>query len=499
MKPNKFTSFLILISGIFSFFFISCEDELKDDSIGQNDALTLAASKEEVALTELEFDNTIVFNWTTGSNYGTNSSIRYTLEMDEAGGDFSEPVTVFLYNVITTFSYTLKYGDLNNLLLSHGFEANQNYQLTVRLKADISDGSIEDQFSSVNLNITTYKPVTEHLYIVGDATPNGWNIGSAAEMTVSETTRGVFVYQGPLSPGNFKFAVNQDSCWCQDFYTRDADDYYKMVYNEGGSGDDLQWTIETELENDQQYRITADLLNLTVQIEIVTVENNEPPFPELWIVGDATESDWNIDAPVGFTQSGSNPFVFSYEGVLNPGNFKIFAGPLGDWCGEWYRPFTDNQALENGEVDQNSGCEVDYKWIVTDATKGRYKIILNTQTNTIQFKPIMLYLIGDGGPNGWNIQDPAPMELIDGEYVFTGPLGADNPTGEFKISKFTGDWCDGDWINAATENQSIYNTDFIYTVGCDGPDNKWRLMEGQAGNYEIRVNLETEELTITPQ
>ena len=67
------------------------------------------------------------------------------------------------------------------------------------------------------------------------------------------------------------------------------------------------------------------------------------------------------------------------------------------------------------------------------------------------------------------------------------------------ISKFTGNWCDGDWINAATASQSIFDTDFIYTTGCDGPDNKWKLKEGEAGNYEIRVDLDAETITITAQ
>ncbi|MCB0749547.1 MAG: SusF/SusE family outer membrane protein, partial [Ignavibacteriae bacterium] len=141
----------------------------------------------------------------------------------------------------------------------------------------------------------------------------------------------------------------------------------------------------------------------------------------------------------------------------------------------------------------------DNKWLVTDSNKGRYKITVDTQNNLITFNKVMLYIIGDGGPNGWNINNPAPMSYINGEYVFVGPLGASNPTGEFKISKFVGDWCGGDWINAATASQSINNTNFINTTNCDGPDNKWKLKDGEAGNYEIRINLETEVITITKQ
>ncbi|MDX1699209.1 MAG: hypothetical protein R3250_01265, partial [Melioribacteraceae bacterium] len=102
-------------------------------------------------------------------------------------------------------------------------------------------------------------------------------------------------------------------------------------------------------------------------------------------------------------------------------------------------------------------------------------------------------------PNGWNINNPDPMDYVNGEYIFLGELGADNPTGEFKISKFIGEWCGGEWINPATSSQSITNTSFIYTQGCDGPDNKWKLQEGDAGTYEIRINLVTEVITIIKQ
>src|SRR5690606_8233332 len=259
------------------------------------------------------------------------------------------------------------------------------------------------------------------------------------------------VYEGKLGLGNYKFAVSQEGCWCQDFYTMDPTDPGKIVYNEGGSGEDLQWSITTELGLEENYKITVDLLNLEIKVEIVAAEAVDPPYTDLWIVGDATESGWNIDSPVALVQSAGDPFVFSYEGLLNPGNFKIFAGPLGDWCGEWYRPMTDNHALVNGEVNQNSGCDNDTRWIVDEDTKGRYKVVVNTKNNTVEFNPISLYIVGDGGPNGWNIGNPEPMQYLGGgEYVFNGPLGADNPLGEFKFSKYTGNWCDGDWINSAT-------------------------------------------------
>lgn len=488
-----------VIASVVTMLCVSCNDDLVDHSFDTDNVLVVSVSNPEAVLEELFFNNDITFNWTTGSNQNTGAAIKYTLEIDLASGDFSNPITTLVDNSANTFSYNVKYGDLNNFLLKYGLEVNSTYDLVAKVNATVSDETVQNQVATINLSVTTFKPVSNKLFIVGDASPNGWNISSATELSASTVQRGVYVYKGDLGLGNFKFAVSQDGCWCQDFYTKDANDPTKIVYNEGGSGDDMQWTIDQELADNEQFKITVDLLNQSINVEVVEAALNTPPFSDLWIVGDASESGWNVDSPAAFTQSNSNPFEFSYEGQLNPGNFKILAGNLGDFCGDWYRPLQDNQILEDGSVDQNSGCDVDNKWLVSEGTKGRYKITVDTQFNTITFSPVSLHLVGDGGPNGWNINNPTPFDYVNGEYVFVGELGTNNATGEFKISKFVGDWCDGDWINAASASQPISNTNFINTVGCDGPDNKWKLKDGDAGTYEIRINLVTEVMTITKQ
>lgn len=492
-RNNKIKAIAIGVFSVLMVSFLSCNDDLTDPSFDVQDTLQISISNNEILMQELLFDSNIDLNWSTGTNQNTGAAIKYTLQLDQASGDFSNPIATFVSEAQNTYVFSTNYGNLNQLLLDHGFEPDQAYDLTAKLTANISNASVPTQMASVNFTATTFKPVTQQLYIVGDATPNGWSIGSATELTASSTQRGVFIYEGVLTPGSFKFAVNQDGCWCQDFYTKDETEENKIIYNEGGSGEDVQWSIETE----DNYRLTLDLLNKTIVIETyIPVDPDEPAFPNLWIVGDASESGWDVDAPAAFKQNEKNPIEFIYEGTLTPGNFKILAGALGDWCGEWYRPSVDNQELISGNVEQNAGCDVDNRWIVTEATKGRYKIKVNTIENTISFKKVSLYIVGDGGPNGWNINNPTPMIYENGEYVFVGALGADNPTGEFKISKFAGDWCDGDWLNAAVPNQSIYNVAYINTSGCDGPDNKWKLQVGQAGNYEIRINLDAGVMTI---
>lgn len=469
---------------------ISCEDALNDSSLNINDELTLTVSNSEMVLDERQPNDKLTFNWTTGTNEGTSASISYVLQIDKEGNNFA---TALDYEMgVNSYSFSINSTTLNTILLNtFGVQPGATQNFEARVIATVANENVDAQIASTSFSVTSYLPVSTELYIIGSATSSGWDIANALALTLSSSKPGTFVYQGSLSSGTFKLPVSKDACFCQDFYTKSATDDGKMVHNINGSGDDLQW----EITQAGQYKITADLLNLTITIEAVS----GPAFSHIYIVGDASPSGWNINNPREFTQSQDNPFIFTYEANFTQGSFKILAGTTGDWCGEWYRPLTDGQSLSSTAVEQNSGCTVDNKWNVGAADVARYKITLDTQNNTIKIQKVNLYIIGDGGPNGWNIGTPTAMTYNNGNYIYTGPLGSDNATGEFKISKFKGEWCDGDWINAATANQSILNGNYIITHKCDGPDNKWKLQTGNAGNYQITINLENGTMTVIPQ
>ncbi|WP_417354511.1 SusF/SusE family outer membrane protein [Flavobacterium sp.] len=482
MKTLKHISYWAALPFIALLMLFSCNNDDLQNDIVQAGPLQLSVTANEMVLEPSMYLNNFTFSWTTGSNQNTGSSISYKLEIDKAENDFSNPVE---YDFGTNrYAFDLNIATLNQILITtFGAEPDTPVALQARLTASFAEGSLEPQTSVVDLVFTPYRPLTTALYIVGDATPNGWDITNATAMMQSSDNPSEFVYNGQLSTGNFKFAVNQDDCWCQDFYTKNPEDPNKIVFNEGGSGDDLQWTIEEA----GMYEVTVNVLDLTISIETV----DAPPFTQLWIVGDASPSGWNIDTPEAFTAT-ENPFIFTYEATLTPGNFKILAGATGDWCGQWYRPLIDNQVLTETTVEQNSGCDVDNKWLVTEETAGRYKITLDTANNTIHITPVEVYLIGDASPNGWSMGALEPMDKNGSTYTWTGELAA----GEFKFTKFNTNWCEGTEIVAATPNQSITNTNFNYRHNCEGDDNKWVVSAAQAGTHTITINLDTNTLII---
>jgi len=470
----------LLLMTIFALVTVACQNE-DEFIIPKADTPQLTASQENLTLSQKQANNPAIdLSWTRGTNRGTDAAIDYVLQIAE-NDLFDNFYEMDLGRVVYNHQFDNK--SLNNLVKGHfGFNAGEAYDLLFRIKTVIADTAVADEFSNaVAVNVTPYEPVSETLYMIGDAAPNGWDAGNATELIPDNESPGMFTYSGSLSTGELKFITTKGQ--------------FLPSYNKGEDENSLVYRTEDNQPDEKfsiaqggVYQIQADLLDLTISIEKL----DQPPFSQLYIVGDASESGWNIDSPVAFEQSDSDPFIFTYEGLLTPGSFKVLAGSTGDWCGEWYRPLVNDQEITSTAVAQNSGCDVDNNWQVTEATSGFYKITLNTREVAISIEPVNLYIVGDAGPNGWNIGDPAPMERNGAVYTYSGPLTA----GEFKISKFQGDWCDGDWINAAIASQPISNTEFITTQGCDGPDNKWAVDNNTAGDYIITIDLANETMTI---
>lgn len=470
---------LILFSGIFM---NSCQ---KDEPIvvTMGEPVALSVSTTDVVLSQKQADNTAIsFDWTRGTNHGTGSSISYTLEIDKAGNNFASPKTYDLGKGVYEKSFTNS--ALNDLMLNDwNVPAGTSQDFEARVKADVTVDGVEDGVTdTIAFSVTPYEPVSDVLYLVGDATPSGWDIANATSMTASASQPWIFTYQGALSAGNFKFAVSRESCWCQDFYTQDPNDEGMMVHNIGGSGDDIQWQIS----DGGNYKLTVDLLDLTISIKQLA----GPLYTNLYIVGDASPSGWNIGSPEAFTRNADNPFIFDYDVTLTPGDFKISTF-VGDWCdGDWINASQANQELTATDFIITHGCDgPDNKWHVTDATQGRYHIKVDLSKNTIAINPFKLYMVGSATTVGWDIgsaielqQDPAHW------YIFTyeGPM----VEGEFKFPvNRQSDWGQDMYMMDTNDPTKMY-----LHHGGDSDDSKWTIAAGQDGNYKITVNVQ--DLTI---
>ncbi len=153
-----------------------------------------------------------------------------------------------------------------------------------------------------------------------------------------------------------------------------------------------------------------------------------------------------------------------------------------------YETFVDVSSLEAG-----SQYEVNISAVNVNNDVGTFNFNLHF-TNDPPFSS--LYMIGNAAPNGWNIESPDPMDKDpDNPWVFI--FEGDMVQGEFKISTFTGDWCDeNEWIRPLEMHPPITERDYIVTRGCppDEEDYKWFI--SNTGVYSVAIDLENETIDI---
>lgn len=127
-----------------------------------------------------------------------------------------------------------------------------------------TEGNYSVTVDTLNLTISitpmdeTEKIEFNTVFMVGDATPNGWTITDATQLFKSTTNPFEFTYTGALTVGEFKFPVNRNSGWSQDFFVKESDTQMQLV-----TGGDVKWNI-TEAGN---YDIDINLQTLSITIE----------------------------------------------------------------------------------------------------------------------------------------------------------------------------------------------------------------------------------------
>lgn len=351
---------------------------------------------------------------------------------------------------------------------------------------------------------------TENLYMLGDATPNGWDNGNPTPLQASEADPLTFTWEGDLRKGEVKLCLVPGS-WDVPFIRPEmngreiskaniTDEKFQMH-----AGDpDEKWRVTDA----GTYRLSFNLRQWTMSTEFLA----EPPAPSktpidtevLYMVGDATPNGWNIDAPYALEKV--SQYVFKYEGPLMGGEMKLCT-QAGDWGVPFIRPTYGDCKITKDGVESPDFIYVnapDDKWRVEDA--GIYSLTFDLEHYTIaaeykgelpaqEHEPIVadvVYIVGDATPNGWSIDEPYALTK-QGDYIFVyeGTL----VPGEMKACTSTGSW-DVPFIrptfgNCKITKDGVENPDFVYTTG---PDDKWRIEE--AGKYRLAFDLEHWTLTV---
>lgn len=495
------TLYNILTVMFCSLMMMSCSDNDYTELDKGHDVLTLTANQTAEVLNEANHaGEAITLNWTTGTNYGKNCRIYYTLEIAPTGSDFANAY-VAVDNETQVYSWTANQENLNALLLDKfGGKEGQTVALDARVTACVSDA--DAQISTISFSATPYTPVTSTLYLVGDATPNGWDAGHATEM--KRTDNGKFTWEGNLSVGSFKFLTTLGE-WIPS-YNKDIDG--SLILRSSFDEPDEKWQVTES----HFYKVTVNLL--TKEMTYVQTEGEAPRFDNLYFVGNPT--NW------GFVKMHKDPldqFLFRYGRYFEQGNGGEFK--FGTSEGAWENMLKATQA--NAPYTETSmsfvaGYDPDNKWFLQDNETGKaYKICVDIRTDKermmmCEFIPYeMIYLVGDATPNGWDLGNATAMMATDSPYIFTwtGTL----TSGEIKFScDKKSDW-NGAWLMNANGNdveptgdieQALFidkSDDYLKNqyldINIGDVDNKWRIMS--AGTYTITVNQLEETVSIVKQ
>ena len=275
------------------------------------------------------------------------------------------------------------------------------------------------------------------LYMVGDAAFGGWSLGSAAEMTYTNTNN-KYVWIGDVtSEAYFKF-LTTNTDWFPAYTAKEED---KDV-GEGGPFD-LQYCNNNDC--DYKFKISASG-KYKIEVELgnspkMTVTRLGDYGSELYMVGTAIADDWELNNATKMTYANGK---YTWVGDLISGNDSDLGELKFITSNQYFYPaFVAEKA--DTEVDSGGGSyDLSYLSYCGDEycgndnkfkfASGKYKIEVELGTSpkmtvTRLGKYGELYMVGTAIADDWELNNATKMTYADGKYTWSGQLSG----GEFKF------------------------------------------------------------------
>ena len=368
----KYLSKLFLLAAI-TVTFSACEKVNDLPFYPDGSPVTLTASTTTIASTPADSNKVaLALNWTS-PNYATDSSkVKYILELDVAGRNFSDP---YVKEILGGFTTEFLAKEINTIALNYGLDFGKAYDMEVRIISSYANNNERLTSNLVKLKVTPYKippkvklPESGNLFIVGNATGGGWNenmpIPSQQFSRLDETTfGGVF----ELSGGNQYLILPVRGSW---------NDKYTVANSNapgGAEGGDFGYMLSDNFAgpaNSGWYKII-----LNFQTGKYTVTPYGGHIPEiLFMVGNATPGDWSNPVPVPsqqLTRLNSSEFELTLD--LNANGKYIFLPVNGSWDNKY-------AVADDGVAGLSMGGELGYNYskdIPGPVEGGTYKVNVN--------------------------------------------------------------------------------------------------------------------------
>lgn len=425
--------------------------------------------------------NAISFNWNE-TEYG-NNTISYALQLDTAGDNFAHPQVIKYDQKLTS---GILVNDLNSMAIAAGVVGGSTKNVEFRIVGYLGTTYATPLVNSsvVTISITTFTPIPPTLYIVGDATPGGWN--NPVPLPSQQFTRLDAVSYGiviNLTAGNSYLFLPVNGDWGHKYGGASATGGALLA--DGA----IPGSNTPAPSTSGMYQIVVNFQTGTYTVTPFTMTIP----PNLYIVGDATAGGWANPVPVPsqqFTQIDAVSFGIIVD--LTAGGSYLFLPLNGDW-GHKYggSSATGGTLLADGAIPSSN--------TPAPATSGTYQIIANFQTGTYTVTPFTgampvpanLYIVGDATAGGWNNPVPVPSQQFTRVNLTDFQLTVNlSSTGSYLFLPVNGDWSHKYGGTSATDGSILYDG-AIPSSNTPGP--------AVTGNYLIDVDFATGKYTVTKQ
>lgn len=246
--------------------------------------------------------------------------------------------------------------------------------------------------------------VVDHLFVIGDAIWSGWGFANSTVLFPDEN--GICKATLYLEENKgFKFMAESDFEGLQ-FRAGDADVTLKNdVASSLVSSEDNREDTRFMVSESANYDIVCDVNNKTITLTKSAYQDAHAKHAELWMIGDATPNEWQIDKGVLLTQDAENPMVYTATADLKEGEFKFIVNKyMGFDQTAYVKDAADDSKVVYGGDDN--------KWNITEA--GTYDVKLNLANMTITVAKK-----GATGISSVNadVTSPAEFYTLDGKRV----------------------------------------------------------------------------------
>ncbi len=318
----------------------------------------------------------LVLKWTNPSYATDSSSVRYLIQIDSSGRNFSEAASFVVSGALKD---TLTAKQLNDVLLSFGFKFKVAYNVDIRVVSSYANNNVALTSNTITVNMTPYvippvinPPASGTLFLVGDATQGGWaNPVPAPSQQFAQldsvTYGGVFNLIG----GNQYLILPVNGSWDHKYGGASVSGGTLLVDNAvPGSNTPAPAVSGT-------YIIIVDFQHGTYSVTPFVGSFTD----SLYAVGDATPGGWANPVPVPsqqFTQDNSG--VFELTLTLASSGSYLFLPKNGDWGHKFGGASATGGALfaDNSVPGSNTPAPT---------ASGNYKVVVNFITSKYTVTP----------------------------------------------------------------------------------------------------------------